>query len=316
MPERPVKPSDCALAICIPLTEGAFFADLDPASPKDFVKTRAAAHPGITPAARWEDYRPLAQTVRQLQRELAPYEVTFAPYTTLESFRELLRWHAVVTLVAHWRFVPFEAGDIVDVAGLARKLAAPRTPIQRWIAGELARRGRRDLLAAGDPSGGELHALRDAMGAELRSLLDAGHAIYHPQATRSGQPPAPGAGGGDAPERLTRAALESEFPAEIRPGAAVEFYDGLRTIDAIVSAIPEGFDGVLDLTICNSILLGEAIKRRRSGFLIICNQRRTAIQARLIRYKYIIKALACHEKGERFTDVVARLSLAALERSI
>lgn len=319
MEERPVKPSDCALALCIPLTKEAFFADLDPAAPKDFVKSRASSFPGMAMAERWEDYAPIVRTATRVRAELEPLGVTFVPHTTLADFGALLARYAVVTLVAHWRFAPFDAGDVLDIAGLVRKLSSPRSPIQRFMAAALQQRGRHDLLEPNDHSGRTLSGLREALVTEIQDLLKAGHAFYTTDDGALKPRVESGAETDRSPLRLTRAALEVEFPDEIRPGGAIEFHDGLKTIDQVTRAIPTDFDGVIDLTVCNSVLLAESIKRRRRRALIICNKRPAAIQARLIRYKYIIKELARVKDTEppnnrRFTEAAFRLSAASLER--
>jgi hypothetical protein len=58
-----------------------------------------------------------------------------------------------------------------------------------------------------------------------------------------------------------RMALDREFSEEIWPGNRAEFADGLYTIDAVVSAVPAAYKGILDLTMCNSLFLGEQLKR-------------------------------------------------------
>ena len=45
-------------------------------------------------------------------------------------------------------------------------------------------------------------------------------------------------------------------------GLAVEFADGLAPVDRVVAAVPQTFDGVLDLTICNARVLAQEIRRR------------------------------------------------------
>lgn len=52
---------------------------------------------------------------------------------------------------------------------------------------------------------------------------------------------------------------------------AVEFTDGLAAVESLVDAIPETFDGVLDLTDCNAPMLAAEIQRRCRRGLIIAN---------------------------------------------
>ena len=54
-------------------------------------------------------------------------------------------------------------------------------------------------------------------------------------------------------------------------GLAIEFADGLAPIERVVAAVPQDFDGVLDLTICNAGLLAQEIRRRCPRGQIIDN---------------------------------------------
>jgi hypothetical protein len=80
----------------------------------------------------------------------------------------------------------------------------------------------------------------------------------------------------------------------------------------MIDAVPERFDGIIDLSVCNSIVLGEAIKRRRPECLIITNVRPASPALRLVRYQFIIREIA-QVGGDRFTDAATRIHLAMLD---
>src|SRR5205814_2191181 len=124
--------------------------------------------------------------------------------------------------------------------------------------------------------------LRATLADELNLLL------AHTRGHYTGVRPPDEAAAAAPPRRLTRVLLEEAFPAELRGGSAFELRDGLHAVAAIIDAVPERFDGVIDLSVCNSIVLGEAIKRQRRGCLIITNAKPASLALRLIRYKFII----------------------------
>lgn len=68
---------------------------------------------------------------------------------------------------------------------------------------------------------------------------------------------------------LNRLALEQLFPTALGKGCLVELYDGLYSIQQIVEMIPLTFTGPIDLTICNSIIVQDEVRRvkpRRNAF--------------------------------------------------
>jgi hypothetical protein len=91
----------------------------------------------------------------------------------------------------------------------------------------------------------------------------------------------------------------------IREAPCVEFRDGLHTVREVAEAVVEGFDGILDMSICNSAILERAIKSRNRSCLVIVNETRAHIASKMIRYKLIIQELDRAPSG--YVDVVRRV---------
>jgi hypothetical protein len=49
---------------------------------------------------------------------------------------------------------------------------------------------------------------------------------------------------------------------------SIEFFDGLMPYSQVLSAIPEDFDGILDLCVCHPVVFVDAIVRARPGCLV------------------------------------------------
>jgi len=297
MAEGAVSPAGCAIAVAIPLTREAFIADLDPSAPKDFAKHVARHTPGLRPEAVWDCYRPVAERCRRVLCEIAATGTSVLEDATLPDVRALLAQKKVVTFVGHWRFPPIGPDDIVDLDGILRRLREPKGEIERHIALAL-RQVSPEILERRE---------REALAAALTHLLDPTVRFYvAPRQNENGNDAPP-------PLRLTRVLVEETFPDELRAAGAIELRDGLHTAAAFIESVPESFAGVIDLTVCNSVILGEAIKRKRRGCLVAVNEKPASLLLRLVRHKYVMHLLA--SAPARFTDVVNDLSLALLEAS-
>jgi hypothetical protein len=97
----------------------------------------------------------------------------------------------------------------------------------------------------------------------------------------------------------------------LRQAPCVELFDGLRTFEQFCEAVPEGYAGVLDLSMCNSVMVAEELKRQRKQALIVENVFLATPEFRLARFALVIKQLAT--RPMRYTDAVVRVHRALLE---
>ena len=105
---------------------------------------------------------------------------------------------------------------------------------------------------------------------------------------------------------LNRVMLEDCFGPAMRRAPSLELHDGVKTMDELLATIPRQFAGVLDLSVCNSVALGESIKRRRSDCLVVENVFLARIDIRLVRYALVLARLAL--APARYTDALAEVS--------
>lgn len=304
MAEAAITPADCAFAVALPLTVAELYRDLERDAPKDFAKSIQREHPDVDPEALWElFYEPIAAQIDEVSAEVEALGVTVVHRATLNDFAELLARYPAVTLITHWRFLPIMPDEIVNPLALLRKLALSTGLVLEHLRDGLFGR-LPDLSRPGAAEALGTARLRVVLAEALNALLEPTRRHY--EGGEAGREPL-----GAPPPRVTRVLLEEAFSAEIKRGTAVELYDGLQTVADVVDAVPRGFAGVIDLSVCCSVILGEAIKRRRPDCLVIVNRRLALTYARLLRYKLIIRELT-RVARDRFTDVAARVHAAML----
>lgn len=300
---RVVAPRDCALLVALPLSREEFLRDLEETSPQDLAKSLQRSHPGLRDSALFSDvYRPLLELLLDVAGEAGRHGVTVCLGGRLSDLAELLTQVPIVTLITHWRFPQITEPDLVDVSELLARIRTAEEPLTRYLREELTRSAA-SLLG---PSADQEPSCRTALAAELNRLLLENVAHY-----QSEQPAAQDLK--SIPSvRVTRALLEEEFPSSLQPAGAIEFRDGLQTVASVVDAVPESFDGLLDLSVCNSIILAESIKRQRRGCMVIANRRPARLNFRLIRYRLLIRELA--RTPGPYVEALARLQTALLTR--
>jgi hypothetical protein len=105
---------------------------------------------------------------------------------------------------------------------------------------------------------------------------------------------------------INRVLLELHVPG-LRAGAAIELGDGMHTAAAVIEATPTGYPGVIDLSVCNSILLAEALKYARRPALIVSGEFRASLAFRMIRYQVLIEHI--HRRPARYTELLQQLGM-------
>jgi hypothetical protein len=103
---------------------------------------------------------------------------------------------------------------------------------------------------------------------------------------------------------LSRVALEHALPG-LRHAGAIELADRMHTAAEVVQATPYDYPGVIDLSVCNSILLAELLKRARRPALIASGEFRASLAFRMVRYRVLVEHL--HRRRARYTDVLQQL---------
>lgn len=291
---NPVAPSDCALAVGLPLTRDEFMRGLT--SDRDFsrhVKRTNFRH-GLSEEYYWEEvYGPVTETMRRVCNRVEKAGVAVRQSLTLGNLAELVRAYRVVTLVGHWRFMALVPEDLLDTCRIFEALRSPEGVLCEAIAAAVRRRST-EVWKEGHPGSPGI------LLASLNEMIRDAHLWYQRGGGALAREPTE-----EDLQRLTRPALEQAFPTLIRQGLAIELSDGMHTIGEIVDAIPAAFDGLLDLTICNSVILGAAIKRARPGCTAAVSRYSVEIAVRTALYGLIIEEL--RRGGLSFMDAMVRV---------
>lgn len=296
--DEQVGASDCALAIVVPLTWADFLADHDPASGMDFARSYGA--PAASAQQKWRDYAPSAAVIRRLIDEVEQLGAKVVRRARLADLALLLLEHRVVTVVTHTRvFERVAAADIEGAATLLELLGRPsnllREALRRRLVGpapagtspgawELPR-ARLSSWMAGVPASEE--AIADALASALSSLVAETEARFARKSLWRNT---------ELDEvRLrpwTRPLLEAELAGHLRPSKAIELVGGMITVPELVAAVPPTYDGVIDLSVCNSLFLSEPIKQKSPRCTVVWNRMLARLVPCVQRYVFILRELA------------------------
>ena len=295
--ETRVGPSECALAIAIPLTRESFLSDLTD-DRKDFVKAFASKRKSLSHEGLWTAYAPYAEFASRIVKELADLGVDVSLDVTLDEFCEHLRKREVTTLVAHWSSAFFKQTDIVDAPELVGRIRSSQPAIES----EFGATGAESLLAMTKLSGPDEKLLAEVLASHLNAFL-----LTVPSSLDVADDGCIG--------RLTRRAylltkrreaLEKLFPMMFVGGNSVEFSDGLCRPDVLTDKIGADYGGVLDLTVCNSIPLGEAIRNKCERCAVLMNEQSASFEFRFALYRQIIRSLARKKNSYIQTNIKIR----------
>jgi len=266
---------DCRLLVAIPLDRAAFLAR-GRADGQSFAGLFRAARPGFSDWALWEAYEPLASQALSVMSEARAHGITVVDRPVLADFHAAARSAAVVTLVAHWRtaeFLPGDIGDVEQLAGAWHRVCEDQIDRPRDV--EMA--ARRLNLVPIDVRGGRTRAL-----ARARQLVAREYALF---------------------ER--RSLLQLVLPGVVSGGPAVEFADRFVPVSEIVAGIGTESACLFDLTICNSVLLGEEIRRRCRHAVVIMNADAAAPDVRLAVYRQVVRLMV--KRQWSYQDATMRL---------
>jgi hypothetical protein len=300
-------PSECALAFALPRTREQFIEDLRAGPAKDFASHLTERDPervrkAEVYASSWYDSRNgvfgLTDVIADVLGDARANGVTVVEDAALAGFAGLFDLHAVVTLVSHWKPHNVLPDDVIDWPGLARRLTPSGGGILGWVAERLSPEVGA-ILAEHAPT--PPRSRQELFLDELTKVLESER--YSAPLQGDGRLPA---------ERLlngfhNRNALDAALTAELRPGNRAEFRDGLYPAGAVAARVPDSFTGTLDLTVCNSVFLAEAIKGSpaKRGSLILANRDPTPVKLRLLLYKYVIREVA--RTNSDYRDTVRHL---------
>ena len=264
-----MRPADCALVVTVPLERAEFMADI--LAGTDFLDQFRARQRTRLLEVLWSVYQASVASAAATIARASRRGVTVCKRSSLVDFVRCLEQYSVVTLLAHWQSARFRANEIEDPIAVHRLLfpepegaSNGHPPTTEGMAHALNHWLEADFHRAADSCADE--------SSQAAAKHDASHALWK-----------------------ARQDVQSRLGAAVRPGGPkVEFVDGGVEVDQVVAAVPAGFSGVLDLTVCNSTLLAEQVRRRCRFGLVIANAFPATLHIRMELYDAAMR-LVQHE---------------------
>ena len=282
-----VRPRDCAFVLTFPTTKADFYDDLNRGS--DFLK-RYFAGSRLSYEEKWNDYRPVAELASRVVSSLRRYRVNLTLRASSLDCVTALMQNKVTILFAHWRSSDIYDEDVDWPAFTDQLMDYKKGSSPSWVG--------RIKTGISSPLSAEGKA---ALLTELNRILCEDSLTDDQQM-------------GDGPVRLAptrerkmyfnRKRVEKYFPKCIRNGAAVEFASGLTLIEDVADRVSPNFVGLLDLSVCNSILLGEMVKERAPGSLAIGTELPAIVEFRLLLYGSLFGLL---KSGRPYLETLTKL---------
>ncbi len=271
------RPDKILIACAIPFTRDQFFKDLHPGSIRDFAKhiDRVSNYEGED---LWNYY--YDSTLSKVENVLSEAEqkgVTVLRSVSRGDLAHIFDAHDVVVFLTHFKGASFIPDDFHDPERFASRLAEVQDPVCRKIRAGIVTSRLTQLKAK---------AARTKFADELTKLC-AREAIF-----LEIEPHLPEQNFTDNLLYLNRIALERHFVGELRPGGVVDLSDGACAPLEFAQNLPVAKPGILDLTICESYILGQAIKGHHPGTLVLVNEKPATIVYRMIFFKHLLDELS------------------------
>jgi hypothetical protein len=281
----------------LPLEREQFKRDLASPGRFDFA-ARIQARYGLTAEGAWRLFERSATYAAQVCDAVEKLGVSIFRAGDLGELRSSFTLAKVVSLVSHTRLLPLDPADVDGPQELCQMILGDDSPISTGLQKALRR-------SLGDPPWSDSYFLEGlSRVTELALQALAEDRPGDRGSTPSSEDFLP-------PEHLHRLALECLYGDHVRASEVVELRDGLHPLRAIIEAIPAGWRGVLDLTLCNSAALAPWIKRSRPDCLLVVNRRAASLDVRLARYHVTMKGLRCQPRP--FVEMLAEVHSALLE---
>jgi hypothetical protein len=252
----PTDPRNCTLLIGLPINDADFLSDCALWPDRDF-----AARLSVRGKLK-EEWTHLEGMLNELIDAAQSSGLIVIRQATKADFaRAFTRGSEVIVLVAHWRGARLEGRDLLVDPEICATAIFNSTPI--GFSPETLQELRLRVTKALDDTP-TLHSAMERRSHFADRLNE--HVVQ-------GLPPLPGliepAKGerlivGDLwLETLQRDVLDSCSAGTIVPGNRVELRDGLHAPSSLAELVPEPWTGLIDLSMCRSVILGQAIKQGR-----------------------------------------------------
>ncbi len=268
-----VWPRDCAFLISIPTTKSQFLEDLA-RTDKDFVRLHYS-DVDISEETKWLAYKPTADDVEKLLVGLEKRNVNVVRGATLADWVIAQGTAKVIVLFTHWRSGLVRFDDVrwerLDKANSEQNKCGASEIVRLVV----------DLFRTNTGD-------RSKIVERLNDVLLNEQLGEHPW---FGTGPNQLAASTEHRVHANRAFLDEAFPGAFGRSTSVELADGLVEVDCIADGVPRTFTGVLDLSVCSSVLLAEMIKARARNCLVVAPKLPALVSFRTVFYRGLFKLL-------------------------
>ena len=286
--QETIRPDDCCLLMTFPLEKQSLSDRLDAYKVGDCCRSWQYNGGFAGLEALWAGYEQVAKLMAETCRAATLRGVTVWTEATSTNLADAFYRFKVVTLFAHWKGPYYLPGDIKAPQRVAETFLQPESPDQLFV---------RQLI--GHQAAEKLVSLRESPQGDLVQYL-----MDHLNCIISQHDLSPiDVGDHDDPEEYrqyrNRQFLDNCFAGIVEKGNRLELWDDLLDVEQFVALVPETFGGVLDLTVCNSTILGHRLQFERSCRALV-NRQPASLRFRAVVYQETIELL---HQGQ--TDYVA-----------
>lgn len=269
-------PTECGLALGLPLDRDSFIDGLSATSNRDFPKWYASSRGGSArePASLWHGFwEREGRAIDTAARDVAGWGVEVVRDCKLRDFADLLARKTVVVVVGHWRtpFMrdPFDGHKLLEMmratnapalVRLRQVLAHPRTPSPRDDPAQDLRIRFREALRRVDLAAPDGH-LDPNWESRADYLTNANVDLLEPEL--------------------------GTWPWSPR-GLDLEL--GPHTASTIVRVLPQRFAGLIELAVCYSAYLGDCIKQARPRCRVIASKHEVSLLFRVALFREVIRS--------------------------
>lgn len=294
----PTLPSECALALAVPLTIADFCDDLRAGSKMDYARHVCDGRPADR---AWRDSgAPVAAVCEELAGVAKRRGVRVARKATLGELASMFQAFPVVSIAAHWRGPWLKGADfLIEPVDCVARLSTAADANSKELFCRLKASSIDAILAIRDPA---------TRRAEFANLLNS--AVVGSRRPLTGCFPSLYPGVKTVVDNFSlesehRRLLEAALPEAFVAGNCLELRDGLHGIAELIPVVPEEWTGVIDLICCHSSYLAHGLKGGRARRRVIMTSRKVVPTVRLPIQKVLYNELA--ERGGNYVYVLVQL---------
>jgi hypothetical protein len=289
-------PSECGLAMALPLNYDAFCKDLSSGYSMDYAYGMTADRDADD---AWKKIgAPVANLCSELANDADRLGVRVCPAATLPELGSLFSERSIVTIVAHWKGPRFSTRDLlVDPKLFIDRIRDSCDELSIEIAAHLPPNNN---ICEGISLEGRQSSLADMLN---RALIESPTFLSHRFLEKRSSITAI-----DDLELMSerRRQLDHGYPEIFRPGNRLEMRDGLHAVESIMNVIPSDWKGTIDLALCHSAYAAHLVKDARPERNIIMSSRAVIPEIRLRVQKQLYICLS-QKRGSYATLLTALL---------